>query len=189
MSWISRAMSVSRRLAPSKRSSARASSSRAALAASSAARASRSASASAFSASCRRSAQARRSALGACDLGDQRRALLGEDLRRVFELGAVALGLGDALFERGDLGARRRRGARSSRPCRLASAVSRRSASSASRAIACCSARTSASLARLPVISSRTRGELGFEVGGGRQRGQRALGLGLGGGSPRRGWR
>ena len=62
MSWISRPMSESRRLAPSKRSSARARSSRAALAASSAARASRSASASAFSASCRRSAQARRAA-------------------------------------------------------------------------------------------------------------------------------
>ena len=94
-------------MAPSKRSSARARSSRAALAASSAARASRSASASAFSACCKPVGAVRgRCGLRGLDLGDQRAALLGENLRCVFQLGAVALGLGNALFERGDLVAR-----------------------------------------------------------------------------------
>ena len=85
ISRISWAMSVSRRLAPSKRSSARAASSRAAPIASSAARAARSASASAFSASARRSAAARRAVFGGFDLADQRAALLGKGRRRVFE--------------------------------------------------------------------------------------------------------
>ena len=43
--------------------------------------------------------------LGGLHLGDQGAALFREYLRRIFQLGAIALGLGDALLERRDLGA------------------------------------------------------------------------------------
>ena len=149
MSWISRPMSASRRLAPSKRSSARASSSRAALAASSAARASRSASASAFSASCRRSAQARRAASAVCDFADQGLRAFRRKPAARFPARRGRAWLPRCAARAWRSGCARRRGARSSRSCRRRAAASRRSASSASRTIACCSARTSASLARL----------------------------------------
>ena len=140
MSWISRPMSPSRRLAPSKRSSARPAPRARRLPLLSAARASRSAAASAFSASCRRSAQARRAASAFSTSPIMPAALRGENLRRVFQFGAVALGLGDALIERCDLALCSARGARSSRPCRRRAIDSRLSAISASRTIACCSA-------------------------------------------------
>ena len=152
-------MSVSRRLAPSKRSSARASSSRAALAASKAARASRSASASALSAAARRSAQARRAA-----------SALATSPIRALRFSAKICGAFSS-SARSRLASAMRWSSvaiwlcapsrRSIQPAlSVASAASRRSASSASRTIACCSARTSASLARLPVMSSRTAASL-----------------------------
>ena len=96
-------MSASRRLAPSKRSSARANSSRAALAASSAARASRSASAERIFGLGQTVGAGAPVGFRLGDFADQGVALLGKDLRRVLQLRAVALGLGDALVERGDL--------------------------------------------------------------------------------------
>ena len=42
----------------------------------------------------------------ALHFADERAALLGENLRRIFQFGAVAFGLDDALLERGDLVAR-----------------------------------------------------------------------------------
>ena len=111
-------MSASRRLAPSKRSSARPSASRAALAASSAARASRSAAASAFSASCRRSAQARRAASAVSTSPISARRFSAKTCGAFSSSVRSRLASRDALIERGDLARMRRSAVRSSRPCR-----------------------------------------------------------------------
>ena len=79
---------------------------------------------------------------------------------------------------------------RSFQACRSAAiACSRRSASSASRAIACASTRTSASAPRSLRDHVVDRGELGFELGGGGQRGERLLVASRGRRSLRRGRR
>ena len=125
---------------------------------------------------------------GGLDLADQRLALAGEFLRRVRQFGAVALGFLDALPDGGDLG----RGAVAALvPAGRSAAIacSRRPASSASRTIACGSARTSASAPRSRGDVVVDRGELGFELGGRRQRGKRRGRLRAGRRSLRRGRR
>ena len=106
ISWISWATSVSLRLAPSTRSSARAASSRAEPSASSAARTARSQAASAFSASARRSAASRRAAsaastsvISALRFSSKAAGASASDARSW-------LGFGAAGVERGDLGDR-----------------------------------------------------------------------------------
>ena len=180
MSWISRPMSASRRLAPSKRSSARARSSRAAEAASSAARASRSASASAFSAAASRSAHCAARAFGFGDLADHGLAFFRENLRRVFKFGAVALGLGDALVERGDLVAC------AVAPLDPAGLVGgeRREPLVGEFRLAHDRLLLGAHFGELGALSGDVvahGGELAFEIGGGCERLERALGFGLGG--------
>ena len=103
ISWISWATSVSRRLAPSTRSSARAASSRAAPSASSAARTARSRRGQrvlGFGQTIGRGGARRFRGL---HLGDQRAALFLEHRRRIGERRALLLGLGAAGVERGDL--------------------------------------------------------------------------------------
>ena len=101
------------------------------------------------------------------DLADQRAALLGEQPRaRLRALARSVLASLDARFERRDLRGGAARGARS-RPARSAAmAARRRSASSASRASACASARTSASTRALAFDLAAHGGELLLELGG-----------------------
>src|SRR6185437_2823253 len=114
------------------------------------------------------------------DLGDHAFAFFGEHLRRVFELGAVALGLGDALLERGDLGA----GAVAAFvPAGFVAGQCRESLVGQFR-LTHDRLLLGAYLGELGAFSGDVvahGGELGFDIGGGRQRGQCALGLGLGG--------
>ena len=168
-------MSASRRLAASRRSSARAARARASPTASSAARAALSASASAFSASARRSAAARRSAVAVSISPISALPLLGEFLpARLSSSARSVVGLGAALADGGDLrrgavaalapfgalgGDRLQAAARQARP---------RARSPAPRP----ALRRSA--LRSPAMTSLTAVELGFDVGGGRQRGERA---------------
>ena len=182
-------MSVSRRLAPSTRSSARAASSRAAPSASSAARTARSAggervlglgqtvgggAAGGFG-----GLRPRRSARGASPRRSpaRRRATRARCLASALRVSSVAIWAAA-------------RSLRSLQACRsVPMAVSRRSASSASRASACASARTSASCARLPSISARMSASWRFQLGGRRQLGERAVRRVAAGLRPRRGRR
>ena len=181
ISWISRAMSERRRLAPSKRSSARASSSRAWLAASKAARASRSASACLFSASCRRSAQPRRSASASCTSEIRASRFSANMLRRVVELGASGLRFGDAALQRGELVARAflalLRG--------LLVGGQRLEAAVGEFGFADDRLLLGAQLGQRRALGRDVfahGGEFGFQIGGRRERGERAFGFRLGGG-------
>ncbi len=114
------------------------------------------------------------------DLADQRLALLGENLRRVFQFGAVALGIDDALIERGDL---------------IAGAVlpfdpaglvggERRQPALGQFGFAHDGLLLGLHLGELRALAGDIvahAGEAGFEIGGGRKLGDGAFGLGLAG--------
>ena len=109
------------------------------------------------------------------DLADQRVALVGEFLRRVGRARCARAAL-PRCAGRWWRSAPRRSSLRSLQAARSAAiACRRRSASSASRAIACASTRTSASAAAVARDRLVDRGEPAFELGGGRQRGERRL--------------
>src|SRR6478735_3297333 len=153
-------MSVSRRLAPSTRSSARAASSRATPSASSAARTARSVAASAFSASARRSAQA---------------ALFFEHGRRIGERSPLLLGLGAAGVERRDLGD----GAVAAVAPGLPVGADGAEAAVGELGFARQGLRLGANLGELRALAldlGANGGELAFQIGGWRQLGKRAFG-------------
>ncbi len=115
--------------------------------------------------------------LGELHFADQRVALLGEGLRRVLEFGAGGLGLGDALFQRGDLAAcaflTLQRGG--------AVGVERLEAPVGELGFAHDRLLFGTDLGKRRALAADVvadGGKLGFEVGGGRERGQRRFGLG-----------
>ncbi len=118
--------------------------------------------------------------LGLGDFANQGLALLGENLRRVFKFGAVSFGLGDALVEDGDLAVR---AVAAPDPAGLVGGEYRQPPVGHFR-LAHDRLLLGAHLGERRALGRDVvahGGELAFEFGGGRQRCERAFGLGLGG--------